>query len=205
MSSSSASGARLREASPVEAGEAERFEAIKAMLRQSPDASRPEQAALTAQLLVGGELAAARAEQRAQERAARDAQRAEQQSRQQADAKDAAERNVRLALLRDFERSPFKLADFCKLKGLAPEAVEPMLAQARKDAAAFAPPPAAPRHDDRGPGGRPQDRRDGPPRDGRGRDDRGGPRGNRPTDARGGPGGGPRSGPPGGERLPRKP
>jgi hypothetical protein len=34
------------------------------MLRQSPDANRPEQAALTAQLLVGGELAAARAEQR---------------------------------------------------------------------------------------------------------------------------------------------
>ncbi|MFO1338969.1 MAG: hypothetical protein U1F53_12185 [Burkholderiaceae bacterium] len=49
----------------AEAGEAERFEAIKAMLRQSPDSNRPEQAALTAQLLVGGELAAARAEQRA--------------------------------------------------------------------------------------------------------------------------------------------
>jgi hypothetical protein len=49
----------------AEAGEAERFEAIKAMLRQSPDAGRPEQAALTAQLLVGGELAAARSERRA--------------------------------------------------------------------------------------------------------------------------------------------
>ncbi|HEV8692481.1 MAG TPA: hypothetical protein VGQ91_19400 [Ideonella sp.] len=49
----------------AEAGEAERFEALKAMLRQSPDANRPEQAALTAQLLVGGELAAARAEQKA--------------------------------------------------------------------------------------------------------------------------------------------
>ncbi len=49
----------------AEAGEAERFEALKAMLRQSPDAARPEQTALTAQLLVGGELAAARAEQRA--------------------------------------------------------------------------------------------------------------------------------------------
>ena len=49
----------------AEAGEAERFEAIKAMLRQSPDADRPEQTALTAQLLVGGELASARAEQRA--------------------------------------------------------------------------------------------------------------------------------------------
>lgn len=48
----------------AEAGETERFEAIKAMLRQSPDSARPEQAALTAQLLVGGELAAARAEQR---------------------------------------------------------------------------------------------------------------------------------------------
>jgi hypothetical protein len=49
----------------AEAGEAERFEALKAMLRQSPDADRPEQTALTAQLLVGGELASARAEQRA--------------------------------------------------------------------------------------------------------------------------------------------
>lgn len=49
----------------AEAGETERFEAIKAMLRQAPEAARPEQAALTAQLLVGGELAAARAEQRA--------------------------------------------------------------------------------------------------------------------------------------------
>jgi hypothetical protein len=48
----------------AESGEAERFEALKAMLRQSPDADRPEQTALTAQLLVGGELASARAEQR---------------------------------------------------------------------------------------------------------------------------------------------
>ncbi|HEX5684844.1 MAG TPA: hypothetical protein VFY73_12530, partial [Ideonella sp.] len=48
----------------AEAGEFERFEALKAMLRQSPEAARPEQAGLTAQLLVGGELAAARAEQR---------------------------------------------------------------------------------------------------------------------------------------------
>lgn len=47
----------------AEAGESERFEALKAMLRQSPEASRPELASLTAQLLVGGELAAARAEQ----------------------------------------------------------------------------------------------------------------------------------------------
>jgi hypothetical protein len=49
----------------AEAGEAERFEALKAMLRQSPDADRPEQAALAAQLLVSGELASARAEQHA--------------------------------------------------------------------------------------------------------------------------------------------
>jgi hypothetical protein len=48
----------------AEAGEAERFEALKAMLRQSPEASRPENASQNAQLLVGGELAAARAEQR---------------------------------------------------------------------------------------------------------------------------------------------
>jgi len=49
----------------AEAGEAERFEALKAMLRQSTDADRPEQTALAAQLLVGGELASARAEQHA--------------------------------------------------------------------------------------------------------------------------------------------
>lgn len=48
----------------AEAGESERFEALKAMLRQSPEASRPENASLNAQLLVAGELAAARAEQR---------------------------------------------------------------------------------------------------------------------------------------------
>lgn len=48
----------------AEAGEAERFDAIKAMLRQSTEAARPDQAALTAQLLVGSELAAARAAQR---------------------------------------------------------------------------------------------------------------------------------------------
>jgi hypothetical protein len=48
----------------AEAGEAERFEAIKSMLRQSTETARPDQAALTAQLLVGSELAAARAAQR---------------------------------------------------------------------------------------------------------------------------------------------
>jgi len=49
----------------AESGETERFESLKAMLRQSPDADRPEQTALTAQLLVSGELASARSEQRA--------------------------------------------------------------------------------------------------------------------------------------------
>lgn len=48
----------------AEAGEQERFEAVRAMWRQSPDASRPEAAPLLARLLVGAELAAARADQR---------------------------------------------------------------------------------------------------------------------------------------------
>ena len=94
---------------------------------------------------------------------------------------DSAERQARHTLLRDFERSPFKLADFCKLKGLTPDAVEPMLALARKEVAANPPPRPVP--DDRsGPrsGDRFNDRRP-PRRDGeRGGGDRPGPGGARP-------------------------
>ena len=82
------------------------------------------------------------------------------------------ERETRRALLRDFDRSPLTLANFCVLKGLKPEALTPLLEQARKEAAADpAPrPPAAdpqrrpdgPRRDDRREG-RPGDRRPGRP------------------------------------------
>jgi hypothetical protein len=49
----------------AEAGDTERYEALKTMLRQMPAGANGEGTALTAQLLVGGELAAARSEQRA--------------------------------------------------------------------------------------------------------------------------------------------
>jgi hypothetical protein len=49
----------------ADAGDMERFDAMRAMLRQNPAAASAESSMLTAQLLVGGELAAARADQRA--------------------------------------------------------------------------------------------------------------------------------------------
>lgn len=42
-------------------------------------------------------------------------------------------RRARATLLRDFERSPLSLANFCALKGLSPAQLEPMLAQARQE------------------------------------------------------------------------
>lgn len=42
-------------------------------------------------------------------------------------------RRARATLLRDFERSPLSLANFCVLKGLTPAQLEPMLAQARQE------------------------------------------------------------------------
>ena len=81
------------------------------------------------------------------------------------------DREARRTLLRDFDRSPFTLANFCVLKGLKPEALAPLLEQARKEAAAEPKPtltdaprgPQGPRHDDRRPN-RPGDRgeRNGP-------------------------------------------
>ena len=106
----------------------------------------------------------------------------EQQTRVQAQAQFAQERaqaqakhvellqarQTRAALLRDFERTTLTLGNFCALKGLTPEALTPLLDQARKEAAeAPVPRPMAdrPPHDMR------RDmRRDGPrdgPRDGR--------------------------------------
>ena len=110
----------------------------------------------------------------------------EQQTRVQAQAQFAQERaqeqakhvellqarQTRAALLRDFERTTLTLGNFCALKGLTPEALTPLLDQARKEAAeAPVPRPMA----DRPPQDMRRDtrhdtRRDGPrdgPRDGR--------------------------------------
>lgn len=69
-------------------------------------------------------------------------------------AQAEADRRQRGNLLREFERSPFTLANFCTLKGLDPKQVTPMIELARKEAPA---PVAAPRQDSR-PAGRPTGR-----------------------------------------------
>ena len=99
-----------------------------------------------------------------QQRAQAQAQQAEEAERQRAQQQ---ERQSRLGLLRDFERTTLTLANFCVLKGIKPEALTPLLDQARKEAAEAPPPPA--RFDDRrGPMGPRQDgpRHDGPRNDG---------------------------------------
>ncbi len=118
----------------------------------------------------------------------REAQRVEMA--QQAEAMQA--RQARAALLRDFQRTTLTLANFCALKGLSPELLNPQLEQAKQEAAEAPAMPArqpddrrGPRRDDRpgqrgdgpmgtaaagAPGGRPDNRgprRDGPQRDGR--------------------------------------
>ena len=98
-----------------------------------------------------------------QQRAQAQAQQAEEAERQRAQQQ---ERQSRLGLLRDFERTTLTMANFCVLKGIKPEALTPLLDQARKEAAEAPPPP---RFDDRrGPMGPRQDgpRQDGPRNDG---------------------------------------
>ncbi len=127
----------------------------------------------------------AQAQQRDQQR---ETQRAEMA--QQAEAMQA--RQARAALLRDFQRTTLTLANFCALKGMPAELLNPQLEQARQEAAqAPQTPPTlprspddrrGPRRDDRPgqradgpvvpgtPGARPDNRsprRDGPHRDGR--------------------------------------
>ena len=100
----------------------------------------------------------------AQQRSQAQAQQAEESERQRAQQQ---ERQARLTLLRDFERTTLTMANFCVLKGLKPEALTPLLDQARKDATEA--PPPAPRLDDRrGPAGPRHDRprHDGPRQDG---------------------------------------
>lgn len=88
---------------------------------------------------------------------------------------DEARRN-RAALLRDFEQTTLTPANFCALKGIAPQALDALLATARREAQERAqqraqhpdrrgPPPGAPRRDRRDDGrGRPNNPRGGPAR-----------------------------------------
>ena len=156
------------------------------------------------------ELRAAQAELRAQQAELRAQQaelRVQQAALQAHQAGHQQERQARLALLRDFDRTTLTMANFCALKGMKPETLAPLLAQARLEAAEAPPRPIddrprpAPWRD--GPqGGQRDDRRDFQ-RDGR-RDDRrdgGGPRG---PDFRRDPGQGPRRDqPPGQDQRPR--
>ena len=154
------------------------------------------------------ELRAAQAELRAQQAELRAQQaelRVQQAALQAHQAGHQQERQARLALLRDFDRTTLTMANFCALKGMKPETLAPLLAQARLEAAEAPPRPIddrprpAPWRD--GPqGGQRDDRRDFL-RDGR-RDDRrdgGGPRG---PDFRRDPGQGPRRDP-GQDQRPR--
>ena len=60
-------------------------------------------------------------------------------------------RRYRAGLLRDFERTTLTPANFCALKGIAPQALDPLLATARREAAERQAmrrdkPPARPQH-----------------------------------------------------------
>ena len=109
--------------------------------------------------------------QHAQAQAQAHAQQAEQAERQR---EALRERQARLGLLRDFERTTLTVANFCVLKGLTPDALTPLLAQARQEAAEA----PAQRPDDRR-GAMGPNRPNGPRPDGRPGD-----RPNRPQDGR---------------------
>jgi sRNA-binding protein len=137
---------------------------------------------------------------------------------------EEGERRQRASLLRDFETTKLTEANFCALKGIAPEALPELLALAREEAKAM-PPREEGRRDGRGPAreGR-GDGRGAPRGDHRGGDRRpdgrgpsAGPRGPRPDqrgggrgpggsrpDARG-PGRGPQGQGPRGDRRPAAP
>lgn len=86
---------------------------------------------------------------------------------------EQAERRQRASLLRDFETTKLTTANFCALKGVAPEALDGLLAQARAEALEDAQNPQRQHH------GRPeQGRRDGQGRPGGhgGKPGNGGPR-----------------------------
>ncbi len=79
------------------------------------------------------------------------------------EARQAAEddaRRQRASLLRDFSQTTLTPANFCALRGIAPEALDVLLATARAEAAAAPPEPPARRSPPRGgPRGAPQRRR----------------------------------------------
>ncbi len=86
---------------------------------------------------------------------------------------EQAERRQRASLLRDFETTKLTTANFCALKGVAAEALDSLLAQARAEALEDAQRPQRPYQ---GHGGRPEHgRRDGQGRPG-GQPGNGGPR-----------------------------
>lgn len=105
---------------------------------------------------------------------------------------EQADRRQRASLLRDFDTTKLTTANFCALKGVAPEALDGLLAQARAEALEDAQRPQRPHHGHgrpehggrrdgqgrpAGPGGNGGPRREGqgPRREGQGRGD--GPRG----------------------------
>lgn len=155
--------------------------------------------------LAADELTRRRANQQAR-RAQEDAQREQEE----------AGRRQRFSLLRDFETTKLTTANFCALKGIAPEQLDGLLTQARKEAQEDAARPQRPQHrpehghgrPGQGPGRRDGERRDGergPRREGGRsdgpraeaggrRDDRGRPQG--PRGPRGGGGGREGGGPP---------
>ena len=133
--------------------------------------------------------------QRDAHREARKQERATQQQDQQAQQ----ERRNRAQLLRDFDTTRLTAANFCALKGIAPDALEAILAQAREEAKQDALRP------------RPEGRRDhrGGPREGQGRAPRapgaeGAPREGRGPRREGGREGGGREGGRPDNRPPRK-
>ncbi len=142
--------------------------------------------------------------------------RANQQARRvQEDAQreqEEAGRRQRANLLRDFQSNRLTTANFCALKGIAPDQLEGLLAQARTEAQEDAARPRRPEHG-RDDARRDHQHRNGPPRhngpradaEGGRRDDRGRPQG--PQSRRGpGQGGGPSGNPgPGGRNERRGP
>lgn len=122
------------------------------------------------------ELARRRQLTREREQQAQAQQREQHRETQRAEMARQAEqmqgRQERAALLRDFQRTTLTLANFCALKGMTPEVLNPQLEQAKKEAVEA--PPVQPRpFDDRrprrdqprpagggdraeGPGGRPE-------------------------------------------------
>lgn len=132
---------------------------------------------------------------------------------------EQTERRNRASLLRDFESTKLTTANFCALKGVAPEALDGLLAQARAEALEDAQRPQRPHHghgrpdhggrrDGQGrPGGLRRDaagpRREGAPRDGQPRGEgRGHGRRDGAADAKGSGEGAPRRE---GGRPPRRP